>query len=139
MSSSLNALLTQLIGQKNEVTFKLTATEQEQQILIQQVDELNLKLTHSSSSSSIVINPELEINRMNFLMQLQQQKDEVQMKLKEQQELIAKLQQKAQRINTELKMLERYLTRQEQQALQEQRKTEEHAVEEWVLQKREYA
>lgn len=138
MSSALNALTTQLTWQKNEVTFELTAAEQEEQALEQQLKEFNLKLAQSSSSSQF-INPELEINRMNFVMQLQQQKAEILSLLKAQQELIAKLNEKLQRIKNELKMLERYLERKEELAQRNQRKSEEQSVEEWVLQKRETA
>lgn len=102
MSAPINALLTQLSWEENEVLSCISTAEQKQQSIQHRMHELERAL-HQSVSSSIIINPELEINRMNFMMQLHQQKDQLHIQLREQQEITIKLQQKMLRIKTELK------------------------------------
>lgn len=136
MNQSLSALMTRLTWQNNELTIHLQAAEQESLIVMQQIKELEQNLEHSSIPPRI-INPELEINKLNFLTQQQEKKEELMMILRNHQAVITKLKDKLQRIKTELKMLEQY-TEREQQTLNEQLlKTQEQALEEWVLQNRE--
>lgn len=138
MSSSLNALLTQLSWQKSEVLSQISIIDTECSRLIQYIDTLDKQLTTDIPRSKI-INPELEISRLNFTLQLQEEKAQLAEQLKTQEEQKERLQQRIQRIKTELKMLDRYLKSKQQQACQEQSKSEEQSLEEWVLQNRESA
>ncbi|CAM2806706.1 hypothetical protein [Legionella worsleiensis] len=135
MSKTLKALMTRLNWQTNEVSLELHNTEHESRMVEQQIKELEQKISQTCITS-ININPELEINKLNFLTQQQEKKEELQMILKNHQTLEAKLKEKLLRIKTELKMLERYLEREEQTAKKHQVKAQENALEEWVLQQR---
>ena len=138
MNGSLNALLTKLSWQKIEVGEQVHATEQEILRLNEEISALSQQLNYAHSPSKL-INPEWEINRLNFNLHLQEQKSTLDASLKEQQELGQMLQQKLLRIKTELKVLEQYLARKTSELCQEQKKQEEQALEEWVIQKREFA
>jgi hypothetical protein len=136
MNQSLSALLTRLTWQNNELAIHLQAAEQESLIVIQQIKELEQKIEHSCIPPRI-INPELEINKLNFLTQQQEKKEELLMILRNHQALITKLKDKLQRIRTELKMLEQYVAREQQTHNEELHKAQEQALDEWVLQNRE--
>lgn len=136
MNQSLSALLTRLTWQNNELAIHLQAAEQESLIVMQQIKELEQKIEHSCIPPRI-INPELEINKLNFLTQQQEKKEELLMILRNHQALITKLKDKLQRIKTELKMLEQYVEREQQTHNEELLKAQEQALDEWVLQNRE--
>lgn len=136
MNQSLSALMTRLTWQNNELTIHLQAAEQESFIVMQQIKELEQKTEHSCIPPHI-INPELEINKLNFLTQQQEKKEELLMILRNHQALITKLKDKLQRIKTELKMLEQYVAREQQTHNEELLKSQEQALDEWVLQNRE--
>lgn len=138
MNSPLTALLTQLNWQKNDILFQLNALEKECTYLIQQIEKLDIKLTETFSNSKI-INPDLEISRLNYTLQIQEEKRGLAEHLKTQEQQKDKLHNKMQRIKTEMKMLERYFAKKQQQELNEQSKTEELTLDEWALQKRESA
>ena len=138
MSTSLNALLTQLNWQKNEIALQINIIDKECNQLAQHIEHLDNKLNEVCPRSKI-INPELEISRLNFMLQQQEEKRIIAERLKQQEIQKDQLHHKMQRIKTELKMLELYLTRKQQQLQHEQTKAEEFALDEWVLQKRESA
>ena len=135
MNQSLTALMTRLTWQNNELSIHLQAAETESQTVLQQIQVLEQKI-NESCIASVNINPELEINKLNFLTQQQEKKEELLMILKNHQALEAKLKDKLLRIKTELKMLEQYMEREEHAARQHQMKSQENSLEEWVLQKR---
>lgn len=135
MSQTLTALMTRLNWQNNELSIHLQAAENESRIVMQQIQELEYTI-NQSCITSMSINPELEINKLNFLTQQQEKKDELVMILKNHQALEAKLKDKLLRIKTEIKMLEQYMEREQQASRQHQIKSQEDALEEWVLQNR---
>ncbi|KTD51319.1 hypothetical protein [Legionella quateirensis] len=135
MSQTLTALMTRLTWQNNELSIHLQAAENESRIVMQQIQELE-HLINQSCIASISINPDLEINKLNFLTQQQEKKEELLMILKNHQALEAKLKDKLLRIKTELKMLEHYMEREEQASRQQHIKSQENTLEEWVLQNR---
>lgn len=135
MNPFFKALFTQLSWQKQEVVLQLTQAEHASQLLERTIEGLSQKLAHPSPYARTLI-PELEINRQYFLVELQRQQATLHMQLKEQRKTTSQLQHQAQALKTELKMLERYVQRQQHIAQQEQRTVEEQRVEEWVLQKR---
>ena len=138
MTPQLQALTTQLNWQKNEVMNQLASIEKEHQALRHEITELEQQL-EQNYSRGLVINPELEINRLHFLTHLQEKKLQLQSISNEQQEIISNLGQQIKKIKTELKRLELYLTCQKHEQRLEQRKEEEQAVEEWIIQRRESA
>lgn len=133
MNQSLSALMTRLNWQKNELTSHLEAAEQESILVSQQIKELEQKIEKACIVPA-VINPELEINKLSFLAQQQNKKDELTMIWGNHQILITKLKEKLQRIKIEQKMLEQYRDREHQTNQEQLLKTQEQALEEWVLQ-----
>ncbi|WP_298626864.1 hypothetical protein [uncultured Legionella sp.] len=135
MNQSLSALMTRLTWQNNELATHLQAAEQESLIVMKEIKELEQNI-EQYYISPLIINPELEINKLNFLTQQQDRKDELLIILKNHQELIAKLTGKLQRIKIELKMLEQYIEREQQTHKEQLLKIQEQALDEWVLQNR---
>lgn len=138
MSKTLQALRTKLTWQNNELHLQVQAAETETQVLHEQIKALQDKINQSCSATKL-INPEVEISRMNFMMQQQQEKDDLLLTLKNHRQQEEALKNKVQRIKSELKMLEQYLLKQQQQQQHEHRKAAEHSLEEWVVQKKESA
>lgn len=136
MNHSLTALMTKLTWQYNELGAHLQAAERESFKVTQQLQELEQKL-NQSCVAPIIINPDFEINRLNFITQQHEKKEELAMNLKTHQTLETTLKDKVQRVKTELKMLEKYLDRERRTQQEQQRKAQEHALDEWVIQKRE--
>ena len=66
MNQSLNALMTKLNWQHNELSMHLQAAENESLKVIKQLQELEQKL-NQSGVAPLIINPEFEINRLNFI------------------------------------------------------------------------
>lgn len=137
MSTALKALHTKLTGQHNELLRQITDAGQHYHILSQQNKDLDVQL-QQPYERSLRINPELEINRLHFITQLQEKKGQLSKLMQEQQETIEKQQHKLKKVKAELKMLELYLSRKELELQQKHRKMEEQQLEEWVLQKREF-
>ena len=138
MNPSLVALMTKLNWQKNALTLELQKAEQDSQNLYEQINNLD-RTVHQAYNSSMGIIPELEINRLNFITQQQERKGKFNSLFKNNQALEQKLRDKLLRINTELKMLEKYTNKETDQLKKEQHKIAEYQLEEWVLQKRELA
>lgn len=136
MNSTLDALTTKLIWQRDELTLHLQASEKKSQELLLQIQEIEEAL-HDNNFGSLIINPELEINRLNFITQKHKKKDELTCALQDQHLLEIKLKDKLQRVKTELKMLEKYLEKQAAAEKIHHLQSQQHAMDEWVLQKRE--
>lgn len=136
MNKSLNALMKKLEWQLDELNLHLVEADQQSVQLHQQIQTLN-KQMNQNNTNALFINPDLEINRLNFITQLLQKKEEFNIQLKNNQEIENKLKEKIQRVKTELKMLEKYLQREASQQQIQQRKTQENAMDEWIIQKRE--
>lgn len=130
MSQSLIALMTKLGWQNDELHAHLQNAEHDTQKLIRQITELDSQM-NQSSSSSLTINPELEINRLNFITQQKEFKDNLLREYKDLQTLIDKLRDKIQRVKTELKMLEKYMEREKLAQKNQQQNIEETSLDEW--------
>lgn len=135
MNQSITALMTKLNWQRNELSTHLQSAENESEKIKLQLEDLEQKL-NQSCVTPILINPEFEINRLNFIAQLNEQKEKLELLLKSNQALEIKLMDKLQRIKMELKMLERYLQREQHHQQEQQKKIQEHTLDEWVIQKR---
>lgn len=135
MNQSLTALHTKLNWQISELSMHLQVAEKESVAVMQQIEALEQQI-NQTCISPLIINPELEINKLNFLTQQQERKDELVMILKNHRVVEAKLKEKLQRVNTELKMLERYMEREHLAQQEQQQKIQEKALDEWAIQKR---
>jgi flagellar biosynthesis chaperone FliJ len=135
MNKSLNALMTKLNWQLNELNAQLLTEQNGINALQVKITEIE-EVIQRSGFNSLMINPELEINRLNFITQQHERRDTLHSQQKNHQEIAAKLQEKIQRINTELKMLEKYLEREQKAQTEQQKKTEDNALDEWVIQQR---
>ena len=135
MNQLLNALMTKLTWQENELTNHLQAAENESLLLITQMQEIEEQLNKSCVAPQR-INPEFEINRLNFITQQHEQNDSLVLDLKNKQILEIKLKDKLLRVKTEIKMLQRYLKRELITQRKLQNKVQEQALDEWVIQKR---
>lgn len=136
MNKSLNALMTKLNWQLNELNLHLHEAQNQIKQLTQQIQAIDEHID-KARMNSLVINPELEISRLNFVTQQQEQKDDLFTALKNHQEVEKKLNDKIQRLKIELKMLEKYMEREAASQKEQQEKTQANAMDEWVIQKRE--
>lgn len=136
MNNTLSALMTKLTWQQDELILHLQTSENKSQELLLQIQKIEQEL-HDNTFGSLIINPELEINRLNFITQKHKTKDELACILQDQQLLQIKLKDKLQRVKTELKMLEKYLEKQAVAEKIQYLQSQQNAMDEWVLQKRE--
>jgi len=135
MNQSLNALMTKLAWQENELISHLQAAENESLLLMKQLQEIEEQLNKSCIAPQR-INPEFEINRLNFITQQHEHNDSLLLDLKNNQILEIKLKDKILRVKTERKMIEKYLEREVITQKKLQNKVQEQALDEWVIQKR---
>lgn len=136
MNPSLNALTTKLNWQLNELHLHLQEAQNQAQAVMQQMQKIDEQIGHAKLNS-LLINPDLEINRLNFVMQQQEKKEILAAQMKSHQDLEHKLEEKIQRLKTELKMLEKYMAREELIQKEQQNKAQDNAMDEWVIQKKE--
>lgn len=134
MNSSLSALHLKLTVQQTELLNELVLCEQ--QSFKMQHDLLAIeKNQQQSASNSLIINPEIEISRLNFLTQEQEKKHALELLLKQQQQRDGQLRTKLQRIKTELKMLERYMEKSLQLKQEQQNNKQQQSMDEWAIQR----
>lgn len=136
MNQPLNALMSKLNWQLNELNLHLHEAQTQSQSLTNKIQAIDEHL-NQARPKSLVINPELEMSRLNFATQEANKKDELITELKNHQDVEDKLKEKIQRVKTELKMLEKYLKREESSHNEQQKKAHDNALDEWVIQKRE--
>lgn len=135
MTQLINALMTQLTWQENELRTHLQAAENESLLLMKHLQEIETQL-NQSRIAPLRINPEFEINRLNFITQQQEQNDALVIDLKNNQILETQLKNKLLQVKTEMKVLEQYLEREASAHKKQQSKAQEQALDEWVIQKR---
>lgn len=136
MNQSLNALMSKLNWQLNELNLHLHATQSQVHALSEQIQALD-QLLNQTRPKSLLINPELEMSRLNFVTQEANKKEELCAERKNHQVEADKLKEKIQRVKTELKMLEKYLEREASSHHEQQKKAQDNALDEWVIQRRE--
>ncbi len=136
MSPALSALITKLVWQRDELQTHLLAVKDESIKVKQQLEEIEQKVSQSSTRYSVEINPEFEMTRLNFITQLHNQKNELAKLLKNQEDLATKLNGKLLRVKTELHMLEKHLEKEQAHQRKQQEKTQEQTLDEWVIQRR---
>lgn len=136
MNKSLNALMTKLNWQLNELNLHLHEAQNQIQQVTQHIQAIDEHID-KARMNSLVINPELEISRLNFVTQQQEEKDDLSTALKNHQDVEKKLNDKIQRLKTELKMLEKYVQRDALSQKEQEQKNQANAMDEWVIQNRE--
>ncbi len=135
MNQPLNALMRKLNWQLNELNLHLHESQTQSQSLTEQIQAIDDHI-NQARPKPLVINPDLEMSRLNFMTQEANKKDELSAELKNHQDVESKLKEKIQRVKTELKMLEKYLEREESSHNEQQKKAHDNALDEWVIQKR---
>ncbi|MDR3501308.1 MAG: flagellar FliJ family protein [Legionella sp.] len=134
MNQSLSALMTKLNWQLNELNLQLLETQNQLQKVRQEREALDEQI-QQAGVNSLTINPDFEISRLNFITQQHEKKEALNMTLKQHQDTEQNVQEKMQRIKTELKMLEKYLEREQAELKEQQKKAENNALDEWVIQR----
>lgn len=112
MNQSLYALRTKLNEQLDELNLLLHQEQNQAKNITKQIKEMDDRI-NQLSPSALIINPDLEINRLNFVIQEQGKQEQLITDLKNHQNIERKLKEKIQRLNAELKMLKKYLQREE--------------------------
>lgn len=136
MNKSLKALMSKLNWQLNELNLHLHAAQSQVHALSAQIQTIEQQL-NQARPKSLLINPELEMSRLNFVTQEANKKEELSAELKNHQDRENNLKERIQRVKTELKMLEKYLEREASSDHEQQKKAQDNALDEWVIQRRE--
>lgn len=134
MNKSLFALMTKLNWQLNALNLQLHEVQDQLQRVRQEMAARDEQI-QQAGVNSLTINPDFEINRLNFITQQQEQKEKLNMTLKQHQDTEQAVQEKMQRIKTELKMLEKYLEREQAELQEQQKKAENNVLDEWIIQR----
>lgn len=135
MNKGLTALMTKLTWQCNGIDQELQTLSRQLAAIEQQIQEITARVAKASVSPSVII-PEREIAGLHFIMAQQQQLDQLhsnRTELLSQQDSLLK---KKIRLNTELKMLEKYLENQQKDLDKKELTQRQHQADEWVLQRR---
>ncbi len=131
----MKALFTHLKWQQAELSHQLLTTEQQLENMAQKIDLIQQEIA-KSSGVAIFIRPEIEMARVNFITQQQQQQDELTIHKTSLLSEHTQLELQQTRLNIELKMLEKHqearLKKQHRQSLL----TEQNSLDEWILQRR---
>ncbi len=135
MNKQITALITKLNWQVNELYQHYQETQKQCQLLIEQISEFDKQITQCAQTDSLHINPEFEINRLNFITQLQEKKEILKTTLKNHQEIEKKLENRIQRSKIELKMLNKYIEREKNTQKEQQDKKHNHDMDEWAIQR----
>ncbi|MGL6037106.1 MAG: hypothetical protein ACRC0B_08025 [Legionella sp.] len=133
MNKTLKAMMIKLSCQQDELLTQLHFVNASRQKTIDTLNAVQLTLSESKLTLN-KINPEVEINRLNFISSNYLQQDELRVRLNEYDAQKLRLDEQFARIKTELKLLEQYTERQAKYLKQEQVKKEEQAMDEWALQ-----
>ncbi|CAM3154312.1 Uncharacterised protein [Legionella steigerwaltii] len=116
MNESLSSLINKLNRQFHELDLHLQTVQHQKQELVQQIQQIE-KQINQTVPNSLTMNPAVEINWLNFIMQQQEKKEATTLELKNYFALENKLKEKITRVKMELKMIENYLQREEIHAL----------------------
>lgn len=133
MNKTLKAMMIKLSWQRDELLTQLHFVNASRQKTIDTLNAVQLTISESKLTLN-KINPEVEINRLNFISSNYLQQDELRVRLNEYDAQKLRLDEQFARIKTELKLLEQYTERQAKYLKQEQVKKEEQAMDEWALQ-----
>ncbi|MCW8407816.1 hypothetical protein OQJ13_02390 [Legionella sp. PATHC035] len=110
MNKSLVCLINKLNKQFNDLDLHLHAVQHQKQELEHQIQHIEEQIDQTIPNS-LTMNPEIEINWLNFVMQQQERKEAMTRDLKNCHELESKLNEKITRVKMELKTIEHYLQR----------------------------
>ncbi|QBR83986.1 hypothetical protein E3983_06250 [Legionella israelensis] len=124
-----------------KIDFKLKDVQQKQITIMKEIENIHktidkktVKLNNTDKLSATIV-PEVEIARMSFFVQLQQ---EIAVLIKQLQELKkekARLDNMELRLKTEQKLIENYANRQHQKEQQQQIRQQYLELDEWIVQR----
>lgn len=137
MNKTLDALNSKLTWQLNEISQHLQTNAEELTKLQERLDAMQTKI-HKGYVIPAIINPEQEIARLNFIVHHQQEQDYLKLEKKELNLRHSQLQERQLRLNSELKMLEKYQEKQQKIEEKTRQALQQHANDEWVLQRRKF-
>jgi hypothetical protein len=135
MNKTLAALIIKLSWQLKEINLV-------QEEIIQELTKLHKKLAvtqekiQQACSIPVIINPEQEISRLNFIVRCQQEYENLSIEKKEFESRQAQLKERQLRLNTELKMLEKYQLKQKKNEQHNALSLEQKEHDELALQRR---
>lgn len=135
MNKTLNALMTKLTWQLQELDLQMQEINQQQTALALQLTEKEEQIAKACDTSALIF-PEKEIARLNFIIQCQQQMDQVKSQKKELNDYLAQLQVRQLRLKTELKMLEKYQTQKQSERKKQDQQQQQSASDEWAILRR---
>lgn len=138
MNKTLQALMTKIQWQRNELNQQIQTLEKQMGDLRQQWNHSRQRTEQACAQPARLV-PEQEMARLNFMICQQQQQDELQVRQQGLQEQQALLSIKKHRLDTELRMLEKYQGKQQEQQRQQGLLAEQHRADEWTLQRGEQA
>lgn len=133
MNSKLKALMTQLTWQARALEMNLQACRKRGFELENDIKAIEEKSHQNHTYLNLVINPELEISRLHFLLKLQDKKQQCLLDLKEQEDLEKQIEEKVLRLKIEIKAIEKHLHKEIQAQLKKDNKQQEQAMDEWAL------
>ncbi len=135
MNKALCALMTKLKWQLNEVQQQMLTLEIQLKQIEERLQENQHNIFNASLPSSFIL-PEREIAGLHYIMNQQQQQDELKVCKAE---LLAeqdKLKIRKIRLDTELKMLEKYQDNQLKASQQQALVIQQNTTDEWIVQRR---
>ncbi|KTD25834.1 hypothetical protein [Legionella maceachernii] len=138
MNKTLVALMNKLSWQLNEVEQLSQAINEEQKSMQQSLHHLQQQIHQACATSALII-PEQEIARLNFIIQKQQRLEELSIENKAIETRLSQLNERKIRLQTELKMLEKYQGKLRKESLKKEIISQQNANDEWILQRKEPA
>ncbi|MBA2655981.1 MAG: hypothetical protein H0U70_03250 [Tatlockia sp.] len=135
MNNTLTALLTKLFWQKQQLNQSLDELAQELGSLQNKLSNFQEKIAKACEIYTL-ISPEKEISRLNFIIHCQQDNEKLELAKKELEARQAQLLARRIRLDTELKMLEKYQLNQSNHEQKLVLDDEQKSQDEWALLRR---
>ena len=134
MNKTLLALMTQLTSQINTVKVRIQEENIVKNQLVLQMEE-DKKAIEDANITPYHINPEQEMARLSFVLKKHDMHAKTTIQLKEQEICITHLENKLIRLKTEVHLLEKYQTREDEKKMKEILTKESNAQDAWALTK----
>ncbi|MBA3537491.1 MAG: hypothetical protein H0T84_12945 [Tatlockia sp.] len=135
MSKTLIALKSKLCWQRNDLNQMLARIDEELTALKENLAQRQEQI-HKACATSVIINPEQEISRLNFIVRYQLEHENLSLEKKELESQQSQLKQRHLRLTSELKMLEKHQTNKEKVEIENTLIKEQKDIDEWVLLRR---
>lgn len=123
----LKTKLRKLLDEKIQITVQIAE-------LNKAIDK-NQSSINNSPSNSLMIIPELEIAKMSFFIRTQNELNQLEQEIGLKNQELARLDTMEIRLNTELKLIERFQEKKSQSQIQKTQKLNQNQLDEWVTQR----